>query len=132
MRTNRRGGGLTRLVLIALVLFGVVAMHQLPVPHEAPPPTAVEHVHSAHDAQQQHHERSSSDCCDMRGSGHSSLHLCLAIIAAAALGLLALWWAGTARPFRRTLFHRLIDGRRRHLPPPCVVPDIYRLRVLRL
>ena len=121
MRTNAADGGPRRLLLVALVAFGLIAMHQLPVAPAAPEPVAVEHVQHQQPPQPDHHD-----------SGHSVLHLCLAIMAAAIGLLLALWWIATVRPFRRPLSSRLIDGRMRPRPPPCTTPDVFRLRVLRL
>ncbi|GAA4858173.1 DUF6153 family protein [Saccharopolyspora cebuensis] len=123
-----------RFVLLALVLFGVVAMHQLPVghgadgggEHEPTPPAAAQSAQAHHGAAHQPDEPADD------GGAHSVLHLCLAILIGAA-GLLAL--RGRLPRAPRTLLPGpgqhpgAAPGRR---PPARTTPTVYALRVLRL
>ncbi len=124
-----------RVVLLCLLVFGVVAMHQLPVPrsaadvgssHEMVLPSASPDVAAAPSG----HAKAGDGCCGDHGHGWM-LHLCLAILVAGLL-LSALLLHRLGRPWPFAAGGRSYAGGRPRHPPPLPTPDVYSLRVLRL
>lgn len=131
---------LGRWLMLVLLAFGVVVMHHAPLMHvQEPAPPAATASHLAHADQAMpaggdggehgiHGSLVSAGGGSDVGTGHGFLHLCLAILAAAAAGLLAvllsrarvvLQWPSTWSP---------LEACAGWFPPPLPVPR--RLAVL--
>lgn len=153
-----RSGIAGRFLFLASLIFGVIAMHQLPMSHGSPDDhraPAGQQSSADHRAAAGHETGSGHESGSGHQSGHdrhdapgaattkplleadhdadhsAMLHLCLAILTAGFL-LLAHWWLGTRWPSAPMRLRTTARKRLRLRPPLWAQPCIFRLQVLRL